>query len=58
MEERTQKKYKFSPSPTPPLSPSSFFWAIAFGISLGLSILVKHTTVLFLFTPIVWLAVG
>ncbi|MEG4272769.1 MULTISPECIES: phospholipid carrier-dependent glycosyltransferase [unclassified Microcoleus] len=36
----------------------SFFWAIAFGISLGLSILVKHTTVLFLFTPIVWLAVG
>jgi 4-amino-4-deoxy-L-arabinose transferase-like glycosyltransferase len=47
-----------SPSPTPPLSPSSFFWAIAFGISLGLSILVKHTTVLFLFTPIVWLAVG
>ncbi|MEG4362429.1 phospholipid carrier-dependent glycosyltransferase [Microcoleus sp. C2C3] len=47
-----------SPSPTLPLSPSSFFWAIAFGISLGLSILVKHTTVLFLFTPIVWLAVG
>ncbi|MCC3575531.1 MAG: phospholipid carrier-dependent glycosyltransferase [Microcoleus sp. PH2017_40_RAT_O_B] len=36
----------------------SFFWAIAFGISLGLSILVKHTTVLFLFTPILWLAVG
>jgi len=52
LEERTKKKYKFSPSP------SSFFWAIAFGISLGLSILVKHTTVLFLFTPIVWLAVG
>ncbi|WP_445172304.1 glycosyltransferase family 39 protein [Microcoleus sp.] len=47
-----------SPSPNLPLSPSSFFWAIAFGISLGLSILVKHTTVLFLFTPIVWLAVG
>jgi 4-amino-4-deoxy-L-arabinose transferase-like glycosyltransferase len=58
LEERTKKKYKFSPSHTPPLSPSSFFWAIAFGISLGLSILVKHTTVLFLFTPIVWLAVG
>jgi 4-amino-4-deoxy-L-arabinose transferase-like glycosyltransferase len=36
----------------------SFFWAIAFGISLGLSILVKHTTVLFLFAPILWLAVG
>ncbi|MEG4624549.1 phospholipid carrier-dependent glycosyltransferase [Microcoleus sp. w1-18aA5] len=66
LKERTNKKYKFfpssssslSPSPTLPLSPSSFFWAIAFGISLGLSILVKHTTVLFLFTPIVWLAVG
>ncbi len=40
------------------LSPLSFFWLIAFGISLGLSILVKHTTVLFLFTPIVWLAIG
>ncbi len=40
------------------LSISSYFWSIAFGISLGLSILVKHTTVLFLFTPIVWLAVG
>jgi len=40
------------------ISASSYFWAIAFGISLGLSILVKHTTVLFLFTPIVWLAVG
>ncbi|MEG4198778.1 phospholipid carrier-dependent glycosyltransferase [Microcoleus sp. Pol12A5] len=58
LEERTKKKYKFSPSHTPSLSASSFFWAIAFGISLGLSILVKHTTVLFLFTPIVWLAVG
>ncbi|MEG4342909.1 phospholipid carrier-dependent glycosyltransferase [Microcoleus sp. A003_D6] len=58
LEEGTKKKHKFSPSPTLPLSQSSFFWAIAFGISLGLSILVKHTTVLFLFTPIVWLAVG
>ncbi|MEG3929739.1 MULTISPECIES: glycosyltransferase family 39 protein [unclassified Microcoleus] len=65
LEEGTKKKYKFSPSgagtgapPLHTLSSSSFFWAIAFGISLGLSILVKHTTVLFLFTPIVWLAVG
>ena len=40
------------------LSRSSWFWSIALGISLGLSILVKHTTALFLFTPIVWLAVG
>ncbi|TAG94076.1 MAG: phospholipid carrier-dependent glycosyltransferase [Oscillatoriales cyanobacterium] len=65
LEKRTKKKYKFSPSgagtgapPLHTLFPSSFFWSIAFGISLGLSILVKHTTVLFLFTPIVWLAVG
>ncbi len=41
-----------------PRTRSSFFWAIAFGISLGLSILVKHTTVLFLFTPILWVAVA
>ncbi|MEG3843486.1 phospholipid carrier-dependent glycosyltransferase, partial [Microcoleus sp. herbarium14] len=41
-----------------PTTRASFFWSIAFGISLGLSILVKHTTVLFMFTPIVWLAVG
>jgi 4-amino-4-deoxy-L-arabinose transferase-like glycosyltransferase len=40
------------------LSPSSFLWSIALGISLGLSILVKHTTVLFIFTPIAWLVVG
>ncbi|NJK74974.1 MAG: phospholipid carrier-dependent glycosyltransferase [Microcoleus sp. SU_5_6] len=33
-------------------------WSIALGISLGLSILVKHTTVLFFFTPIAWLIVG
>jgi 4-amino-4-deoxy-L-arabinose transferase-like glycosyltransferase len=62
----TNKKYKFSPSPPLPLSHSptltlphsSFFWSIALSISLGLSILVKHTTILFLFTPIMWLAVG
>ncbi|MGL5058821.1 MAG: phospholipid carrier-dependent glycosyltransferase [Microcoleus sp.] len=47
-----------SPSPSLPLSPSSFLWSIALGISLGLSILVKHTTVLFLLTPIAWLVVG
>ncbi|MCC3532128.1 MAG: glycosyltransferase family 39 protein [Microcoleus sp. PH2017_22_RUC_O_B] len=66
LDKRTKKKHKFSPSgagthhppPLHTLSASSFFWAIAFGISLGLSILVKHTTVLFLFTPILWLAVG
>ncbi|OCQ97260.1 glycosyl transferase [Oscillatoriales cyanobacterium USR001] len=36
----------------------SLFWAIAFGISLGLSILVKQTTVLFLFTPILWVGIS
>jgi 4-amino-4-deoxy-L-arabinose transferase-like glycosyltransferase len=40
------------------LSRSSFFWTIALGIALGLSILVKHTTVLFLLIPIAWLAVA
>ncbi|MBE9184823.1 phospholipid carrier-dependent glycosyltransferase [Microcoleus sp. LEGE 07076] len=53
-----QENSGFSQSPPASLPLSSFFWAIAFGISLGLSILVKHTTVLFLFAPIVWLAVG
>ncbi|MBE9097558.1 phospholipid carrier-dependent glycosyltransferase [Tychonema sp. LEGE 07203] len=53
-----QENSGFSQSPPASLPLSSFFWAIAFGISLGLSILVKHTTVLFLFTPIVWLAAG
>jgi 4-amino-4-deoxy-L-arabinose transferase-like glycosyltransferase len=36
----------------------AFFWAIAFGISLGLAILIKHTALLFLFTPILWLVIG
>lgn len=57
-EKGRRKQHKFSDSPTLPLSPASWFWAIAFGICLGLSILVKHTTVLFLFTPILWLALG
>lgn len=39
------------------ISPSSFLWAIAFGVSLGLAILVKHTAVMFLFAPCLWLAV-
>ncbi|MDF0553176.1 phospholipid carrier-dependent glycosyltransferase [Kamptonema sp. UHCC 0994] len=39
-------------------SAASLLWAIAFGISFGLAILVKHTAILFLFTPIIWLGVG
>ena len=55
---KEEKILSHSPTHPLPLSPSSFFWSIAFGISLGLSILVKHTTILFLFTPIMWLAIG
>ena len=36
----------------------SLLWAIAFGVSFGLAILVKHTTLLFLFTPLLWITVG
>jgi len=36
----------------------SFLWAIALGISLGLAILVKHTALLFLFTPILWVIIA
>ncbi|HLO48261.1 MAG TPA: phospholipid carrier-dependent glycosyltransferase [Kamptonema sp.] len=35
----------------------SLLWAIAFGLSFGLAILVKHTALLFLFTPLLWVAV-
>lgn len=42
-------------TPKKSLSFPSFFWAIAWGISLGLAILVKQTAVLFLLTPIVWI---
>lgn len=33
----------------------SFLWAFAFGLSFGLAILVKHTSLLFLLTPLVWI---
>lgn len=36
----------------------SLLWAIAFGLSFGLAILVKHTAVLFLFTPLIWLGIA
>jgi 4-amino-4-deoxy-L-arabinose transferase-like glycosyltransferase len=41
------------PSPSPPLLPS-LLWAVAFGLSLGLALLVKQTALFFLLTPIAW----
>ncbi|KAB8330132.1 phospholipid carrier-dependent glycosyltransferase [Scytonema tolypothrichoides VB-61278] len=41
------------PHSLPPL-----FWAIAFGLTLGLALLVKQTALFFLLTPIVWVGVG
>ncbi|GAX40525.1 glycosyl transferase family protein [Tolypothrix sp. NIES-4075] len=40
------------PSPHPPLP--SLLWAGAFGLSLGLALLVKQTALFFLLTPIAW----
>ncbi len=44
-------------APTVPTFPSpySFFWAVAFGLSWGLALMVKQTALLFLLTPIVWM---
>ncbi|MBW4609728.1 MAG: glycosyltransferase family 39 protein [Hassallia sp. WJT32-NPBG1] len=39
--------------PHPPLLPS-LLWAVAFGFSLGLALLVKQTALFFLLTPIAW----
>ncbi|BAY48845.1 glycosyl transferase family protein [Scytonema sp. HK-05] len=36
----------------------SLLWAVAFGITLGLALLVKQTALFFLLTPIVWVGVG
>ncbi len=35
----------------------SWLWSIAFGISFGLSLLTKQTTLLFLTVPIIWLSI-
>lgn len=40
------------------LSPSQWGMAIAFGLSLGLALMIKQTTVLFLLPPILWVIVG
>ncbi|MBD2303938.1 phospholipid carrier-dependent glycosyltransferase [Chroococcidiopsis sp. FACHB-1243] len=43
-------------APTPTII-TDWIWAIAFGISLGLALLVKQTALFFLFVPIVWTGV-
>ncbi|MBW4635924.1 MAG: phospholipid carrier-dependent glycosyltransferase [Iphinoe sp. HA4291-MV1] len=35
-----------------------WFWIIAFGLTLGLALMVKQTALFFLLTPIVWVGVG
>ncbi|GAB1539035.1 glycosyltransferase family 39 protein [Scytonema sp. NUACC21] len=35
-----------------------WLWVLAFGLSLGLALLVKQTTLIFLLVPIVWVGVG
>ncbi len=40
------------------LASSPWGMAFAFGLSLGLALMIKQTTVLFLFAPILWVVVG
>lgn len=35
-------------------APRGWFWAVAFGVSLGLALMVKQTALLFLLTPVLW----
>jgi 4-amino-4-deoxy-L-arabinose transferase-like glycosyltransferase len=44
-------------APSPP-SPHPLLWAAAFGLSLGLALMVKQTALFFLLTPIVWVGFG
>jgi 4-amino-4-deoxy-L-arabinose transferase-like glycosyltransferase len=54
----TQRKQRKGSSPAPllPCSPA-LVWAVAFGLSLGVALMVKQTALLFLLTPIVWVVV-
>ena len=36
---------------------TEWFWAVAFGLSFGLAMMVKQPALLFLFTPVVWVGV-
>lgn len=38
--------------------PREWFWAAAFGLSLGLALMVKQTALFFLLTPILWVVFG
>jgi 4-amino-4-deoxy-L-arabinose transferase-like glycosyltransferase len=44
--------------PPLPHSLTPLLWAIAFGLTLGLALLVKQTALFFVLTPIVWVGVG
>lgn len=37
---------------------NKWFWAIAFGLTFGLAIMVKQTALFFLFTPVVWVLIA
>jgi 4-amino-4-deoxy-L-arabinose transferase-like glycosyltransferase len=56
---RKSQKLKVKSQNFPIFSQSvrSWLWAIAFGISLGMALLVKQTALFFLFAPIVWAGV-
>ena len=38
--------------------PKQWFWAIAFGLTFGLAIMLKQTALFFLFIPIVWVGIA
>ncbi|NEP77594.1 MAG: phospholipid carrier-dependent glycosyltransferase [Okeania sp. SIO3B3] len=40
------------------LTLKNWFWAIAFGLAFGAAILVKQTTIFFLFIPLLWVGVN
>ncbi|MEW5856607.1 MAG: glycosyltransferase family 39 protein, partial [Cyanobacteriota bacterium] len=40
------------------MQPREWFWAAAFGLSLGLALMVKQTALFFLLTPILWVGFG
>ena len=58
--QKVKGKRQEEKSPHPPLSPSllQWLWAAAFGLSLGVALMVKQTALLFLFLPILWVGAG
>ncbi|MEQ9554112.1 MAG: phospholipid carrier-dependent glycosyltransferase [Coleofasciculus sp. G3-WIS-01] len=53
---RTQSLKPVMAKPQP--NYQSLLWAIIFGLSLGLALMVKQTALFFLFIPIIWVIVG